>query len=43
MVKLNGMKAHEEISADDARQMLFYLDRGYNAFHKWVQATSKGS
>jgi len=37
LVRLNKMKAHDELSVDDARQMAFDLDNAYNAFHRFVQ------
>jgi len=37
LVKLNSMKAHDELSDDDLRQMSFDLDTSYAAFHRFIQ------
>lgn len=36
LVTLNGMRASDELSDDQVRQMLMDLDQAYNAFHKFV-------
>ncbi len=35
---LSSMRAHDQLSDEQARQMLFDLDLGYSAFHKFVEA-----
>ncbi|KAK0425771.1 hypothetical protein QR680_009375 [Steinernema hermaphroditum] len=35
--KLNGMAAHEEISTETARQMVFELETAYNSFNRFLQ------
>lgn len=37
LITLNGMRASDELSDDQVRQMLMDLDVAYNAFHKFVQ------
>lgn len=37
LVTLNGMRASDELSDDQVRQMLMDLDQAYNAFHKFVE------
>ncbi len=34
LVKLNKLRAADEIEEDDVRQLLFDLDGSYSAFHK---------
>lgn len=37
LLRLGKMRAHEELSLEDVRQMSFDLDAAYNAFHKFVK------
>ncbi|KAI3407602.1 hypothetical protein GPALN_015040 [Globodera pallida] len=37
--KLHGMAAHEEISDEVARQMIFELETAYNAFQRFLRST----
>eukprot|EP00456_Euglypha_rotunda_P008006 TRINITY_DN11501_c0_g1_i1.p1 TRINITY_DN11501_c0_g1~~TRINITY_DN11501_c0_g1_i1.p1 ORF type:complete len:179 (-),score=23.20 TRINITY_DN11501_c0_g1_i1:78-614(-) len=37
LVKLNAMRAHDELKEEDVRQMSFDLDQAYNSFHRFVQ------
>ena len=37
LTTLHRMKAHEELTEEQARQMSFDLDSAYNAFHRFVQ------
>jgi ESCRT-I complex subunit VPS28 len=37
LMRLGAMRAHEQLSDEEARQMSFDLDTAYNAFHKFVQ------
>jgi len=41
LVKFSSMKAHDELSEEDARQMSFDLDGAYNAFHRFIQQGNK--
>lgn len=36
LIKLNSMKATDEISDDQARQLLFDIDHAYKAFYKML-------
>eukprot|EP01083_Nonionella_stella_P067678 179168_1 len=38
LLKLNSMRAAEELDEDQARQMLFDLEAAYNAFHKFLKS-----
>lgn len=40
LVTLNGMRAMDAISEEQARQLLFDLDQGYSAFHAWLKSHS---
>jgi ESCRT-I complex subunit VPS28 len=33
LIKMNGMRATEELGEDDIRQLLFDLENSYNKFH----------
>uniref|UniRef100_A0A915NHL0 Vacuolar protein sorting-associated protein 28 homolog n=1 Tax=Meloidogyne floridensis TaxID=298350 RepID=A0A915NHL0_9BILA len=37
--KLHGMAAHEELSDETARQMIFELEAGYNAFQRFLRSS----
>jgi ESCRT-I complex subunit VPS28 len=37
LIKLNGMKAHEELNDDEIRQLLFDLESAYNSFHSLLE------
>lgn len=37
LVNLNGMRATDELTEEQVRQMSFDLETGYNAFHRFVQ------
>lgn len=37
LIQLASMRAHEELTDEQIRQMSFDLDTAYNAFHKFVQ------
>lgn len=37
LLKLNSMKASDELSNEDVRQMLMDLDQAYNSFHKFIE------
>ncbi|SAL99977.1 hypothetical protein [Absidia glauca] len=36
LIVLNGMKAADEITSDQARQMVFEIDRSHNNFYRWL-------
>ncbi|KAI8090036.1 VPS28 protein-domain-containing protein [Halteromyces radiatus] len=36
LIVLNGMKAADEITTDQARQMVFEIDRSHNNFYRWL-------
>jgi len=36
---LHGMAAHEELSDETARQMIFELEAGYNAFQRFLRSS----
>lgn len=36
---LSSMRAHDELTEEQVRQMSFDLDSAYNAFHRFLQAT----
>lgn len=36
--KLKGMAAHEELSDETARQMVFELETAYNAFQRFLRS-----
>ncbi len=38
LTALHGMKAHEELSDEQSRQMSFDLDAAYNALHRFLKA-----
>lgn len=37
LLRLGRMKAHEELSPDDVRQMSFDIESAYNSFYRWLQ------
>jgi ESCRT-I complex subunit VPS28 len=37
LVTLNGMRAMDAITEEQARQLLFDLDQGYSSFHAWLK------
>lgn len=37
LVTLNGMRAMDSITEEQARQLLFDLDQGYSGFHNWLK------
>jgi ESCRT-I complex subunit VPS28 len=37
LLRLGSMKAHDELSAEQVRQMSFDLENAYNAFHRFVE------
>lgn len=37
LVTLNSMRAMDNLTDEQARQLLFDLDQGYSAFHKWLK------
>ena len=37
LVKLESMRASEELSEDDGRQMVFDLEKAYNEFNRSLQ------
>jgi len=37
LLTLSGMRATDELSGEQVRQMSFDLETGYNAFHKFVE------
>ena len=41
MVRLNAMRASDEISEDQYRQLLFDLEESYNKFHDHVKSQGK--
>lgn len=38
LIKLNNMRASEELSADDKRQLEFDLESNYTAFRGWLDS-----
>ncbi|ORX62967.1 vacuolar protein sorting-associated, partial [Hesseltinella vesiculosa] len=36
LIVLNGLKASDEITADQARQMVFEIERSHNNFYRWL-------
>lgn len=41
LVTLNGMRAADELSEDQARQLLHDLDTSYSAFFRYLEMTQK--
>ncbi len=41
LMRLSKMRAHEELSEGDVRQMSFDLESSYNAFHKFLKEKEK--
>lgn len=41
LVTLNGMRASEELSEEQARQLTFDLDNAYGEFHRFLQSLKK--
>ncbi len=41
LVTLNGMRAMDAITEEQARQLLFDLDQGYSSFHAWLKSSNK--
>ena len=39
LVKLNGMRAMDEINDDQCRELLHDLDKAYSSFHKFLKAS----
>ncbi len=37
LLRLNQLRAAEEISEDDARQLIFDLESSYNEFHRYLK------
>ena len=37
LVRLNGMKAAEELDDEQGRELLFDLDKSYNGFHRFLK------
>lgn len=40
LMQLNQMRAHEELTEDQVRQMYFDMDNAYNAFHRHIRDRS---
>jgi len=41
LVTLNAMRAMDNITEEQARQLLFDLDQGYSSFHAWLKSSNK--
>ena len=37
LIKLNQMRAYEELSTEDSKQMAFELEKGLNAFYRMLK------